>query len=73
VTVSSSSSVDDLVSSLPPAAVSLRPHTRSKSGVVRRKERTDGTVAWLAACLADAQADPTAEPRKYQAAMSIPH
>jgi hypothetical protein len=73
VTVSSSSYVDDLVSSLPPAAVSLRPHTRSKSGVVRHKERTDGTIAWLAACLADAQADPNAEPRNYQAAMSIPH
>jgi histone deacetylase 1/2 len=74
--VTSSSSVpvlDDLLSSPPPAAASLRPHTRSKSGIVRRKERTDGTVAWLAACLADAQADPTAEPRNYQAAMSIPH
>jgi hypothetical protein len=64
--------LDDLVSSPPPAAL-LRPHTRSKSGVVRRKERTDGTVAWLAACLADAQADPTAKPHNYQAAMSIPH
>jgi histone deacetylase 1/2 len=41
--------------------------------LLRRKERTDGTVAWLAACLADAQADPTAGPRNYQAAMSIPH
>jgi hypothetical protein len=58
---------------LAPAATSLRPHTRSKSGIVHRKERTDGTVAWLAACLADAQADPTAEPRNYQAAMCIPH
>jgi hypothetical protein len=67
------SSVDDLVSSLPPAIVSLRPHTRNKSGVVHRKERMDGTVAWLAACLADAQADPTAKPHDYQAAMSIPH
>jgi hypothetical protein len=71
--VSSSSPVDDLVSSLPPAAVSLHPHTHSQSGVVRCKERTDGTVAWLAACLADAQADTTAEPHNYQAAMSIPH
>jgi histone deacetylase 1/2 len=57
----------------PAATASLRPHTRSKSGIVRRKERTDGTVAWLATCLADAQADPTTEPRNYQAAMSIPH
>jgi hypothetical protein len=65
MTVSSLSPVDDLVSSRPPAVVSLRPHTRSKSGVVHRKERTDGTIAWLAACLADAQADPTAEPRNY--------
>ena len=49
------------------------PHTRSRSGIVRPKERTDGTVTYLAACLAHAVDDPTAEPRSYQAAMSIPH
>jgi hypothetical protein len=65
--------LDDLVSSPSPVAASLRPHTRSKSGIVRHKECTDGTIAWLASCSADAQADPTAEPRNYQAAMSIPH
>jgi hypothetical protein len=36
-------------------------------------QRTDGTVTYLAACMAQAVADPTAEPRSYQAAMSIPH
>ncbi|KAK1696800.1 hypothetical protein QYE76_013497 [Lolium multiflorum] len=56
-----------------PAPVVHRPHTRSKSGIVRPRERTDGTVAWLAACLAQATADPTAEPRHYTAAMQIPH
>jgi hypothetical protein len=30
-------------------------------------------VAWIAACLAQAQSDPSAEPHHYQAAMSIPH
>lgn len=36
-------------------------------------ERTDGTVAWLAACMAHAVANPTVEPPTYQAAMGIPH
>ena len=61
---------------IPPAPVFApprRPHTRSRSGIVRPKERTDGTVTYLAACLAHAVDDPTAEPRSYQAAMSIPH
>ena len=56
-----------------PAPVISRPHTRSRSGVFRRRERTDGTVAWLAACLTQAVVDPTAEPRHYTAAMQIPH
>ncbi|KAK1609668.1 hypothetical protein QYE76_033341 [Lolium multiflorum] len=56
-----------------PTAAPLRPHTRSRSGIFRPKERTDGTVAWYAACMTAALADPTAEPRTYQAAMSIPH
>ncbi|KAK1610470.1 hypothetical protein QYE76_034143 [Lolium multiflorum] len=43
------------------------------SGVFRPKTRTDGTVAWIAACVADAVADPTAEPRHFQAALGIPH
>jgi hypothetical protein len=30
-------------------------------------------VAWLAACVAHLQADPTAEPRHFQAALDIPH
>jgi hypothetical protein len=51
----------------------MRPHTRSHSGIHRPKEHTDGTVAWITACLAQAQADPSAEPRHYQAALSIPH
>lgn len=56
-----------------PASVLSRPHTRSQSGISRPKERTDGTVAWLGACLSQAVADPTAEPRHYSAAMQIPH
>ncbi|XP_071685269.1 uncharacterized protein [Lolium perenne] len=51
----------------------LRPHTRSRSGIYRPLERTDGTVAWYAACMAAAVADPSSEPRTYQAAMGIPH
>ena len=39
----------------------------------RPKERTDGTVAWLAACMAHTAGDPNAEPRHFQAALSIPH
>jgi hypothetical protein len=74
VTISSlAPMLDDIVSSPPPAAALLCPHTRSKSGIVHRKEHTDGTVAWFAACIADAHADPTTKPRNYQAAMSIPH
>jgi hypothetical protein len=51
----------------------MRPHTHSRSGIHRPKEHTNGTVAWIAACLAQAQSDPSAEPRHYQAALSIPH
>jgi hypothetical protein len=58
---------------LPPPTAPLCPHTCRKSGIVCQKEHTDCTVAWLAACLADAQADPTAGPHNYQATMSIPH
>jgi hypothetical protein len=43
-------------------SASLRPHTRSKSGIVHHRERTDETVAWIVACMADAHA-----------ALSIPH
>ncbi|XP_073367905.1 uncharacterized protein [Aegilops tauschii subsp. strangulata] len=57
----------------PPPPVVLRPHTRSKSGIFQPKKRTDGTVAWLAACVAHAEADPTTEPRHFRAALGIPH
>ena len=50
-----------------------RPHTRSRSGIFRPVNRTDGTVAWYAACMSAALADPSSEPRTYQAAMRIPH
>ncbi|KAK1662393.1 hypothetical protein QYE76_050552 [Lolium multiflorum] len=60
-------------SPVPPAPVARGPRTRSQTGVFRPKERTDGTVAWIAACVADATADPTAEPRHFQAALGIPH
>ncbi|XP_073358374.1 uncharacterized protein [Aegilops tauschii subsp. strangulata] len=59
--------------SSPQPAVALRPRTRSQHGIFRPKERTDGTVAWLAACMAHTTADPTAGPRHFQAALSIPH
>ena len=71
--MSSSASADAVADEPPPAPVVLRPHTRSRSGIHRPKKYTDGTVAWIVACLAQAQSDPTAEPRHYQAAMSIPH
>ena len=61
---------------MPPAPVIVapqRPHTRSRSDIVLPKQRHDGTITYLAACLAHAVADPTAEPRSHEAAMSIPH
>jgi histone deacetylase 1/2 len=54
-------------------ALVLRPHTCSHSGIFRPKERTDGTVAWHTACVTADVANPSSEPRTYQAAMSIPH
>jgi histone deacetylase 1/2 len=51
----------------------LRPVTRSQRGIHQPKQRTDGTVAWLAACMAQAAADPSAEPRHFRAALGIPH
>ncbi|XP_073368066.1 uncharacterized protein [Aegilops tauschii subsp. strangulata] len=56
-----------------PPPVVLRPHTRNKSGIFQPKKRTDGIVAWLAACMAHTEADPTTEPRHFQAALGIPH
>ncbi|KAK1681807.1 hypothetical protein QYE76_042655 [Lolium multiflorum] len=60
-------------SPVPPAPVARGPRTRSQTGVFRPKKRTDGTIAWIAACVADATADPTAEPRHFQDALGIPH
>ena len=57
---------------VPPIAAAQWPHTRSRSGIVCPKERTDGTVAWLAACVAHLQDDPAAKPRHFQAALGIP-
>ncbi|KAK1619256.1 hypothetical protein QYE76_024773 [Lolium multiflorum] len=57
----------------PSVPAALRPRTRSQNGVFCPKERTDGTVAWIAACVAQAEDDPTAEPRHFQAALGIPH
>jgi histone deacetylase 1/2 len=42
-------------------------------GIHRPKQRTDGTVAWLAACIAQSVANPCAEPRHFRAALGIPH
>ena len=68
-------SPDTLASSstAPSVAVHHRPHTRSRSGIVKPHDRKDGTVAWLASCMSHAATDPTAEPHHYQATMSIPH
>jgi hypothetical protein len=46
VTISSLSHVDDLVPSLPPAAISLRPHT-AKVVLSAIKEHMDGTIVNL--------------------------
>jgi hypothetical protein len=56
----------------PPPAMH-QPHTRSRSGIMKRHEHTDGTVAWLTACVSQSQSDPTTETRHYLAAMHIPH
>jgi hypothetical protein len=48
-------------------------HTRSCGGIFHPKEHTDGTIAWLTTCMANALSDPTAEPHHFQAAMAIPH
>jgi histone deacetylase 1/2 len=57
----------------PPAPVPVRPVTRAMRGVHKPKERTDGTVAWLAACIAHLTVDPTVEPQHFRAALGIPH
>jgi histone deacetylase 1/2 len=57
----------------PLSAASLRPVTRGLRGIRQVKQRTDGTVAWLAACVAQAVSDPTVEPRHFRDALGIPH
>ena len=57
--------------SLPPD--SLRPVTRALRGVHQPRKYKDGTVAWIASCLAQSTMDPTAEPRHFRAALGIPH
>jgi hypothetical protein len=57
----------------PLPAASLRPVTHGLRGIRQVKQRIDGTVAWLAACVAQAVSDPTAEPRHFRAALGIPH
>jgi histone deacetylase 1/2 len=42
-------------------------------GVHKPQERTDGTVAWLAACVAHLTADATSEPQHFCATLGIPH
>jgi hypothetical protein len=46
---------------------------RSTRGVHQPKQGIDGTVAWLAACVAHSIADPTAEPLHFRAALGGPH
>ncbi|CAM8988176.1 unnamed protein product [Rhodiola kirilowii] len=50
-----------------------RPVTRAMRGIVVPKKRSDGTVSWLAARIAPALRDPTAEPTHHQIALTIPH
>ncbi|KAK1632460.1 hypothetical protein QYE76_006775 [Lolium multiflorum] len=69
----SPSSSIDMAPPPAPAPAALLPRTRSQAGIFRPKHRTDGTVAWIASCVAQAEADPTAEPRHFQAALGIPH
>ena len=47
--------------------------TRAMRGIHRPRKRTDGMVAWLAACMAQSVADPSAEPRHFRAALGVPH
>ena len=47
--------------------------TRAMHGIHCPRKRTDGTVAWLAACMARSVADPSAEPRHFRAALGVPH
>ncbi|KAK1602234.1 hypothetical protein QYE76_016843 [Lolium multiflorum] len=70
---SSSSSAPLLDPVVPLPADSLRPVTRSLRGIHQRKQHTDGTVAWLATCMAHASSDPHSKPRRFCAALSIPH
>ena len=58
---------------VPLPADSLRPVTRSLRGIHQPKKHTDGTVAWLATCMAQAASDPHSEPRHFRAVMGIPH
>jgi hypothetical protein len=47
--------------------------TRSQRGIVQKKQRTDGTVAWFTTCHTHGVANPTIEPTTYQDALRIPH
>jgi hypothetical protein len=42
-------------------------------GVHQPKQHIDGTVAWLAACIAHSIVDPTAEIHHFKAALGIRH
>jgi hypothetical protein len=53
----------------PPARVVVHPHTHNQSGIFHPHERTDGTVAWLSACMTHVEV----EPQHFQPSMSIPH
>lgn len=56
-----------------PTGDSLRSTTRSMHVIYLPKVRTNGIVAWLAVCMAQATSDPTSEPRHFCATLSIPH
>ena len=71
--VSSTGSSAPSIPEAAPASPPPRPVTRLQRGIRQPKQRSDGTVAWLAACFADVAADPSSEPRHFRAALAVPH
>jgi hypothetical protein len=58
----------------PPAPpVQLGPGTRWCQGIIQKKVRTDGTVAWSSILAEQIGNEDTAEPRDYREAIRIPH
>jgi histone deacetylase 1/2 len=71
--VPGTSSSPALLSPIVPLPVDSQPVTQSFHQIHQWKQHTDGTVAWLATCMAQAVADPHSKSRHFCAALSIPH